>query len=72
MGGDALTAAGEAEPFFGGGLDADAGGVHAAGGGKDLPHLRDVGSQLGTLAQDGGVDVADGVALLGNALNHVL
>ena len=71
MGGDALSAAGEAQTFLGGGFDADAGHVHAAGIRENLPHLGNMGCQLGTLTQNGGVDVADGISLCADACRYV-
>ena len=66
VGGDALLAACEAEPFGGRGLDGDIVLVAAT----DLCHTglhgRDVGIHLGALGADGGVDVHQTVAFCGN------
>ena len=62
--GHALSAAGEAQALFRGGLHAHLGEGHPAGFSQVFPHLRDEGSQLGPLGNEGGVDVADGEPLL--------
>ena len=64
--------AGEAEVFFGRGFDADAADVHAQAGGDVLAHEGDVGRELGRLAEDGGVDVADRVARFAQHVPHGL
>ena len=71
VGGDAFFAACEAEALGGGGFDADVGGVDVHEGGECLPDVVDVWAYLGALGADGGVDVDDGVAVVGEELGYV-
>ena len=63
MGGDALFLTGEAEPFLGGGFDADMPLPDAAQRGNALPHGGDMRFHLRGLRQHGRVDIADGIAV---------
>ena len=64
VGGDPFAAAGKAEFLGGGGLDVDPVRLRTKDGGNILPHLRDMGSQLRALGDDGGIDVAESVTLV--------
>ena len=64
MGGNTLPCTGEAEPFLGGGLNADAVKRHTAGGGDILTHFQNMRRKLRRLRKNGGVDVADRKTML--------
>ncbi len=59
MGGNAQPLAGKAQMLLGGGFDAHGVHRHPESFGKIFPHGRDVGGQLGLLAEQGGIDVHD-------------
>ena len=71
MGGDALPGAGEAEPFLGRRLDAAPPEIYTAGRRQTLPHLLDIGSELGGLGQNRRIQIGNGIAGLPDAVRDL-
>ncbi len=70
LGGDALAAAGEAEAFGRGGLDADAVEREAEVGGNRLAHLFYIRKEFGSLRNDCDVDIPGSEAALGKKFDY--
>ena len=71
VGGDAFFAACEAEALGGGGFDVDGCWRDVHEWGERLLDMVDVWAYLGALGADGGVDVGDGVAVVGEEADDV-